>query len=144
MRIIWGTTGGNTEIVCKKVASVLEKKGIQVRLTRAEVAEKAHLTDSDITILASPTYGCGELEPHMAPFIRNMKEVHLNGQRFGVIALGDMRYHPDFHIESLRLLNEFIQKGGGTLAVKPLAITRAPFSQLQSRVTPWAHTLAAA
>ena len=55
--IIYGTSGGNTKLVCQKVALVLESHKIKVDLHRVVESTEHVFDDYDYLILASPTYG---------------------------------------------------------------------------------------
>ena len=59
---IFGSTGGNTELVVDKVTEILESKGHQVDIRRAEESSYEDFKDHDLYLLASPTYGHGVLQ----------------------------------------------------------------------------------
>lgn len=139
--IIYGTTGGNTEIVAEKVAEVLCQKKHEVELKRVEQSKPADMLDCDLCILASPTYGHGVLEEHFIPFQKALKETQLKGQQCAVIGLGDPKYDAQYHIESAVILEDAIKASGGTLVCPALKISRSPVPFLSTRVQKWAEEL---
>jgi len=140
--IIYGTTGGNTQLVCEWVSSVLGKAGHKVQLQRAEQASLADVERASTLILACPTYGHGQLEPHFRPFFESIQSADLSGKKCAVIALGDPRYEIDYHLESAKVLEPFIQRAGGELITRPLLVSKSPVAQLQKMITFWAEDVA--
>jgi flavodoxin len=146
--IIYGSSGGNTELVCQKVAEVLEQAGIEVTLKRVEKSTPADIGGppggraSDLTILAAPTYEHGVILQHWQPFLKALRSVDLSRQKITVIGLGEPQYDDHYHIESANTLTNAIKASGGTLFCHPLRVSGAVLPQLQSRVTIWAQELA--
>ncbi len=144
IHIVYGTTGGNTDLVTDMVRIVLEENGHTVTREKAEVADLDRLKTNDCLILASPTYGHGQLEDH---FIRTFwKEVHkidldLTNHKCAVIGLGDPKYDADYNIESAIILQGFMEERGGKMIVGNLAINRSPIPQLETKVRDWAELL---
>ena len=141
IQIIYGTTGGNTELVCRTVAEFLREAGQEVSLKRAEMAVPEDLTSHDLLILACPTYGHGELEPHYLYFHKKIQKVDLAGQNCTVIALGDAKYDEDHRLESSGILLRYITTHGGKLLCPPLAINKSPIPVLQTQVKDWTDQL---
>lgn len=144
--IFYGSASGNTQIVCEKVANQLEKEGLNVRLFTAKSAKKQDWLDmkhDQAVILASPTYEHGLLEWHIGHFLKQFSDVDFAGRRVAVIGLGDAKYDDDYHLESVRLLVEFVKNHGGQLVLPSLKISKSPIGALDSKVRIWAENLAA-
>jgi len=141
IQIIYGTTGGNTELVCRTVAEFLQEKNHEVSLQRAETSSSEDLTSHDLLILACPTYGHGELEPHYLYFHKQIQAVDLAGQSCTVIALGDHKYDDDHRLESSGILLRYITTHGGKLLCPPLAINKSPIPVLNTQVKDWTDQL---
>jgi len=144
IHIVYGTTGGNTQIVMDMVRVVLEEKGHSVKQEKAEVADLGHLLTNDCLILASPTYGHGQLEDHFKNTF--WKEVHtidldLSHHACAVVGLGDPKYDDDYNIESAVILKKFMEDRGGEMIIENLAINRSPLPQLETTVRAWAEKL---
>lgn len=139
--IIYGSTSGNTEMVCEKVLDILKQKGHTLKIQRVEKSRPEDITKMDVTILASPTYGHGVLQEDFVPFWKAMKKIDLKGHPCAVIGLGDAKYDAQYHIESAHILEEVIKKAGGSLICPALRISRSPVPFLESRVAKWAEEL---
>ena len=141
IQIIYGTTGGNTQIVCQKVQEELETLGHKVSLLRCELAKAEDLLKGDVLILASPTYGHGVLESHFEQFLPTADTIDLAGKKCAVIALGDPKYDLDYFLESEKILTNFIETHGGEIITDPLKIAKSPLLSLEKHIQRWAEKL---
>lgn len=141
--IVYGSTGGNTEMVVEQVACILEEVGHCLELKRVERFDHANLIDemkcADFVILASPTYGHGQLEPHMMPFLETLKDTDLKGVKYAVIGLGDPKYDSHYHIESTRILEEVMDSCGADRVHYALRISRSPVLQIDNLIPKWSE-----
>ncbi|PIZ72055.1 flavodoxin [Candidatus Peregrinibacteria bacterium CG_4_10_14_0_2_um_filter_43_11] len=135
--IIYGTTSGNTEMVVDKIAEMAKKAGHHVVAKRVESAKPEEMLEYDIAILASPTYGHGELQEDFIPFWRGMGEVDLKGKKCAVVGLGDPKYELHYHLESAPILEEAIQKSGGQILLPALKISGTPVRHLEGLIPNW-------
>lgn len=138
--IIYGSTGGNTEMVVENVAEILKKK-FKVEIQRAEEASPNSIFKYDVCILASPTYGHGLLEDYMAKFVRKLKELDLKGKPCAVIGLGDPKYEAQYHIESAPILEDVLTKVNGKILLPALKISRTPVMHLKGLIPFWTDKL---
>jgi flavodoxin len=141
VKIIYGTSGGNTELVCQKVAEILESEGHEVFLIKAKAAKTEDFQEAELLILASPTYGHGILEQYMDRCLAQVKDLDFTDQFFAAIGLGDMKYDEDYFIESAKILTQFMESRGAKSLLAPLMIARSPIPQLETRVVLWADQL---
>lgn len=141
VKIIYGSCGGNTELVCEKVADVLKERGHQSMLVRAKGARAEDISDCDLFIFASPTYGHGELEIYIEKFLGNMKDVNMEGLKTAVISLGDIKYEADYFLESAKTLTEFLQNKKANIIAEPLKIAKSPIPHLETLITKWAEKI---
>jgi len=125
INIVYGTVGGNTELVCEKVAEMLVSYGHEASLFRANTVKIEEVMSFDLMILASPTYGKGELEPYFAKFLNSLAKED---------------YEPEYHLESARIITEFLKEKNATLVHMPLRISKNPLS-LWSFVENWASKI---
>lgn len=138
--IIFGSTGGNTELVVDKVSEILQKKH-KVTVRRAEESNIQEASNFDLCILASSTYGHGILQPYMAPVHQKLINQNFKDQKFAVIGLGDFKYDRPYNIASARILKDGVEKAGGQLVNEPLLINKSPIPFLDEKVTKWAEDL---
>jgi flavodoxin I len=142
VKIVYGTGGGNTEIVCERVKEILENKKHKVELLKAKVTEPEDLGDFDLLILASPTYGHGQLEKYFGLFLRKMDKYDFKGKTCGVIGLGDPKYDDDYHIESAKVITHFLRDREADILYMPLRVSRCPLRLLENHVAVWAEKIA--
>lgn len=141
VKIVYGTTGGNTELVCEKVAMELEKKKHRVALEKVELCDVTKITACDFLILASPTYGHGQLEDNFHRMWPKFQKVKLNKLPCAVIALGDPKYEMDYLLESANILTEFIKEHGGVIVLDPLKLAKNPLPYFPKAVLLWTEKL---
>lgn len=138
---IYGSTGGNTELVVEQVQKILEEGSHSVETKRVEKASKDDIKDHDLYILASPTYGHGVLQFEFQPFADTLTEKEMSGKKFAVIGLGDQRYEKEYLLESAKTLETLVKENGGELIVPPLRILNNPVQHLDTLIKTWAEQL---
>lgn len=141
IKIVYGSGGGNTEVVCEKVAAVLADFGDEVELFKAKVTEPAEVGECDLLVLASPTYGHGILEGYFGEFLEKLREVDLKGQACAIIGLGDPKYDSDYHIESVKIIHDFLVEKEAKLVHIPLRVSKSPYRMLDDYVAGWAERI---
>ncbi len=141
IKIIYGTTGGNTELVCQFVASLLAEHKHKVTLERCELADPTKVGTCDFLIFASPTYGHGVLEMHFQNFLPEIESLDLQGKKCAVITLGDPKYDMDYFLESGKILTKFLETHGGVMAIDSLKIAKTPLPYLEKGVKKWVEKL---
>ncbi len=160
IKIVYGSAGGNTEMVCEKVAEVLSACGHKVEMLKAkltdagklgwgagktkmpEASEMVKSGNFDLLILASPTYGHGQLEQYFDKFLQGLAAVDMTGWPCAVIGLGDPKYDDDYHIESAKVIMDFLKKKGAKILHMPLRVSRCPLPLLKGHVDKWAEKIA--
>ena len=145
IKIVYGSGGGNTELVCQKVAEVLSENKShphKVELLQAKLTDATKLKGFDLLILASPTYGHGLLESYFEKFLRALAAVDLRDKPCSVIGLGDPKYDSDYHIESIKIIMDFLKEKGAKIVHIPLRVSRCPLPLLTGHVDLWAKKIA--
>lgn len=135
--IIYSTIGGNTELAVKRVKQELEKFDYQVELKRVDIAKAGDITNYDLIVLASPTYGQGTVEDHFKPFLSDLKTIEISHQKFAIIGLGDNKYYPEYLTESAGILEDEIKKYGGNVIAPSLRIGMPPLKFIDKLVPAW-------
>lgn len=139
--IIFGSTGGNTELVCDEVSQVLREKKYKVVMQRAEQSTPLDMKKYTYCILASSTYGQGLLQDHMLKFIKKCSKTDFKDKKFAVIGLGDNKYSTEYIIESAKILEKKIMENGGILLTPSLKINKTPVIHLEDTIKTWAINL---
>ena len=142
IQIVYGSTGGNTQLVCQFVTQQLEAAGFNVNCDRCEHFPVENLIGHDLLILAAPTYEHGQLEDHMRiSFWPRIQSLDLQKQACTVIGLGDHKYDTDYHIESARILEKYVLTHNGEMAFPKLMVSRCPLGQLDGLVDKWVQKI---
>ena len=141
IKIIYGTGGGNTELVCERATEVFKEEGHTVTLVQAKTATPADMGGADLLILASPTYGHGLLEKYIGNLIAASGGVDLKGQKCAVVGLGNAMYDDDYFLEAGKILKKFIEDHGGTLVYEVLFVAKSPIPYLAEKVPEWARAV---
>jgi flavodoxin len=131
-------------MTAENIASLLEKKRFRVILKRAELAGVSEIAKADFLLLASPTYGHGQLQEHMSAFLKRMNTLDLKGMPCAAIGLGDPKYEAQYHIESAPVLERFLESHGGKLILPALRISRTPVMHLKGLIPHWTQQLISA
>ena len=131
VKIVYSSCGGNTEMVCEKVMTELSEKGHEVEMLKAKLTEPEEIGDFDLLIFACPTYGKGELEMYFGRFMKKMKDVDLKDKPCTIIGLGHPKYEPDHHLESVKIINDFLKEKGAKMVHMPLRISKDPLKLWQ-------------
>ncbi|MBD3156635.1 hypothetical protein GF369_02285 [Candidatus Peregrinibacteria bacterium] len=140
--ILFGSTGGNTELVCDEVLHIFKAKNHTAVMQRAENSSPDDMGAYDLCILASSTYGQGLLQDHMRAFIKSCSSKNISGNTFAVIGLGDNKYNTEYIIESAAILEKTVKDNDGTLLSPTLRINKTPVPHLETRVKKWANEIA--
>jgi flavodoxin len=142
IQIVYGSNGGNTQLVCEYIAEELNVLGHNVKNDRCEHFPEKELTTSDLLILACPTYEHGSLEPNfLKNFWPRIQDTDLKQQACVVVGLGDIKYDIDYHIESARILQTYVETHNGRLINPSLMVSGKPLPLLDKLVKGWCTRL---
>lgn len=139
--IIFGSTSGNTELVCDEVSQILTEKKHKVVMQRAEKSTPADIKKYAFCILAGSTYGQGLLQDHIGKFIKQCSPSDFKNKKFAVIGLGDNKYNTEYVIESAKILEKTITENQGIIISPTLRINKTPVPLLGTTVKKWAMEL---
>ncbi|MBM7642176.1 flavodoxin [Streptococcus loxodontisalivarius] len=112
-KIVYASMTGNTEEIADIVSNKLEELGHDVEVDECTTVDAADFEDADIAIVATYTYGDGDLPDEIVDFYEDLQDVDLSGKIFGVIGSGDTFY--DYFCKSV---DEFEEQFGLTGATK--------------------------
>ena len=135
--IIYATVSGNTEMVSELVANFLSEKKVNVILKNVLDVRQKDIKSAQVLVLASPTYGHGELPANMDKFTRTLTEKDLKNKYFAVIGLGDPKYEMQYHLESARILTKILTDLKGEQLLSPLMISGSPVNHINGFISNW-------
>lgn len=91
-KIVYASMTGNTEEIADIVAEALEKLDMDVEIDECTQVDAEDFEDADICIVATYTYGDGELPDEIVDLYEDLQELDLNGKTYGVVGSGDTFY----------------------------------------------------
>ncbi|MGE9834197.1 flavodoxin [Streptococcus orisratti] len=113
VKIVYASMTGNTEEIADIVGNKFEELGHTVDIDECTTVDAADFEDADVAIVATYTYGDGDLPDEIVDFYEDLADVDLEGKIFGVVGSGDTFY--DYFCKSV---DEFENQFALTGAVK--------------------------
>lgn len=112
-KIVYASMTGNTEEIADIVADKLRELGVDVDVDECTTVDADEFQDVDIAVVASYTYGDGDLPDEIVDFYEDLKDLDLTGKVYGVVGSGDTFY--DYFCKSV---DDFDLAFAGTGATK--------------------------
>lgn len=91
-KIVFASMTGNTEEIADIVADKLKELGLEVDIDECTTVDAEEFLEADIAIVASYTYGDGELPDEIVDFYEDLASLDLTGKIYGVVGSGDTFY----------------------------------------------------
>ena len=91
-KIVFASMTGNTEEIADIVADKLKELGLEVDIDECTTVDAEEFLEADIAIIASYTYGDGELPDEIVDFYEDLASLDLTGKIYGVVGSGDTVY----------------------------------------------------
>ena len=113
VKIVYASMTGNTEEIADIVGNKFEEMGHTVDIDECTTVDATDFEDADVAIVATYTYGDGDLPDEIVDFYEDLADVDLEGKIFGVVGSGDTFY--DYFCKSV---DEFENQFALTGAVK--------------------------
>lgn len=108
--IVYGSTMGNTRSAAEMVQQRLGGELIDVARLNPEP-----LTQADLIILGTSTWGIGELQDDWATFMPKFNSLDLTGKKAAVFGLGDQMSYSDSYVDGMGLLAHALKSRGAEL-----------------------------
>ena len=84
-KIVFASMTGNTEEIADIVADKLKELGLEVDIDECTMVDAEEFLEADIAIVASYTYGDGELPDEIIDFYEDLASLDLIGKVYGVV-----------------------------------------------------------
>lgn len=91
-KIVYASMTGNTEEIADIVAEAFEDLELEVEIDECTQVDAAAFEEADICVVATYTYGDGDLPDEIVDFYEDLQEIDLSGKIFGVCGSGDTFY----------------------------------------------------
>ncbi len=137
--VLYGSTTGNNELIAGIINETLIKMGFEVVLKNVATANSSELTDYDLIVIGSSTWGDGELQDDMVEFSREMKNINLLGKKATAFGCGDDSW-PNF-CTAPDILDRQLINCGANIVAKPLKVNGSA-TDSEDTIKQWAKELA--
>lgn len=108
--VFYGSTTGHTQEVVENVVSKLNDAGLEVDVFDVSKASKDDLVKYENLILASSTYGDGDLQTDWEDFANNLCEDTFENKVVAIIGLGDQDSYSDTFCDAIGILANLAKK----------------------------------
>lgn len=109
--IVYGSTTGTTKFVAHRIAG---KLGIpEADIYDIGLIGKGQLTDYDILILGTSTWGCGELQDDWYSGMELLKAMNLEDKTIALFGCGDCESYADTFCDAMGLIYRELERVGG-------------------------------
>lgn len=122
-KIVYASMTGNTEEIADIVADKLKDLGHEVEVDECTTVDAADFADADMAIVATYTYGDGDLPDEIVDFYEDLADVDLSGKIFGVVGSGDTFY--DYFCKSVDEFEEQFALTGATKGANSVKVDLA-------------------
>ena len=112
-KIVYASMTGNTEEKYEIIEEKLEDEGFDVEREECSDVDSDFFEDADVCIVATYTYGDGELPFEFEDFFTDLKDEDLSDKKFGVVGSGDKEYG-EYYCQSARDFIEQFKLTGAT------------------------------
>ena len=103
--ILYGTSGGNTESVAKRVQSLFDGEADLYNVDSVKIDE---FKDYPYLILGTSTTGMGDLQDDWDSFLPTFAKTDLSGKKIAIFALGDSASFSSSFAESMKVIYDAI------------------------------------
>ncbi len=140
-KIVYASMTGNTEEVADIVAETLENLGLEVEINECTQVDASEFEEADLCIVATYTYGDGDLPDEIMDFYDDLLELDLTGKIFGVCGSGDTFY--DYFCKSVDDFETAFTKTGATKGATSVKVDLAAEEEDIEKLEAFAKELAA-
>lgn len=120
-KIVYASMTGNTEGISEIIEEALTDAGATVEREEASDVDADFFDDADLCIIATYTYGEGDLPFEFEDFFDELPEQKLAGKIYGVVGSGDKEYG-EFYCKSADDFVEQFEKTGATKGAETVRI----------------------
>ncbi len=106
--VFFGSTTGNTESVANKVAEALGCDCVSCD-------EVSKASDYELVVLASSTWGAGDLQDDWEDASTKLKDVDFSGKKVALVGVGDQSGYSDTFVNAMKALYDIVVSKGATI-----------------------------
>ncbi|WP_417332667.1 flavodoxin [Halarcobacter sp.] len=106
--LFFGSDTGTTEDIVEKIKNAFSK---EIEVHNIADSSKEDIEKYDKLILASPTWGSGDLQADWEDFENNLQEIDFSSKTIALVGLGDQESYSDTFCNSLSHLYAHVKAG---------------------------------
>lgn len=106
--IFYGSTTGVTEDIANRVGRLMD-----AQVMSASEIEK--ITEFDLAILATSTWGMGDLQDDWMSSLEGLKKINLSGKKIALIGVGDQVAFSSTFVDGIKEIYDVVKENGGEL-----------------------------
>nr|WP_307776118.1 flavodoxin [uncultured Cetobacterium sp.] len=106
--IFYGSTTGVTEDIANKVGKLIEGQ-----VMSASDIEK--IVEFDLAILATSTWGLGDLQDDWMSSLNVLKKINLSGKKIALIGVGDQVAFSSTFVDGIKDIYDVVKENGGEI-----------------------------
>ncbi len=114
--IFFGSTTGNTETIAQRIQEELGNDVVD--LHNVDAADAGKLSDYEKLILATSTWGVGDLQDDFEAFLPQLQQQDFSGKKVALFGLGDSAGYPESFVDGIGEIYETVTEKGGTVVAK--------------------------
>ncbi|MGY3766626.1 flavodoxin [Vagococcus vulneris] len=111
VKIVYASMTGNTEEISEIIEDKFVDEGLDVEREECSDVDSDFFDDADVCVIATYTYGDGDLPFEFEDFFSDLPDEDLTGKIYGVVGSGDTEYG-EFYCQSARDFIEQFEKTG--------------------------------
>lgn len=123
-KVVYASMTGNTEGISEILEEKLKAAGLDVERIEADDVDSDVFADADIAIVATYTYGEGEVPDELEDFHADLSDEDLAGKIYGVVGSGDEEMHADTFCRAADLFEEAFEATGAKKGSTTVKITQ--------------------
>ena len=140
-KIIYASMTGNTEEIADIVGQKLEELGHDVEVEECTTVDASDFEDADLAIVATYTYGDGDLPDEIVDLYEDLADLDLSGKIYGVVGSGDTFY--DYFCKAVDDFEEQFAQTGAEKGAESVKVDLAAEDEDIEKLEAFAETLSA-
>lgn len=140
-KIIYASMTGNTEEIADIVGQKLEELGHDVEVDECTTVDASDFEDADLAIVATYTYGDGDLPDEIVDLYEDLADLDLSGKIYGVVGSGDTFY--DYFCKAVDDFEEQFVQTGAEKGAESVKVDLAAEDEDIEKLEAFAETLSA-
>lgn len=141
-KIIYASQTGNTQEIVDVLKENLQDLNVEVDASECTVSSAAEFLNADLCIVATYTYGYGDLPDEIVPLFEELQGLDLSGKVFGTIGSGDMSYD-DAYCKSVDDFAQVLLDAGAIKGAESVKIEFTPEGDDYQKIQEFAKELVA-